>query len=68
MVTVVMAAMVSKQWRVEVLDLEIGVVVQRAERNAAGSFYQMFQRQRWVAQKKKEAAKEAAAAGAVSGA
>lgn len=52
---------------VELVDPVVGAVVARAERNAAGTFYQIFQANKWVARKKKEA-EEAARAAAAAGA
>lgn len=47
---------------VEIVDPEVNAVIMRSERNDAGSFYQIFQQNKWVARKKKKA-KEAARAG-----
>lgn len=44
---------------VEVVDADNGAVLQRAERNAAGGFYQIWQPNKWVARKAKEAAERA---------
>jgi hypothetical protein len=46
---------------VEVVDLETGEVVRRAERNAAGTFYQIFQPNKWVARKLREREQQAMA-------
>ena len=47
---------------VEIVDGEINEVIMRAERNDRGSFYQIFQHNKWVAKKKKEAEEAARAA------
>lgn len=44
---------------VEALDEESGEVVSRVERNSQGGFYQIFQPNKWVARKAKEAAEAA---------
>jgi len=40
---------------VEIVDEENGAVLQRVERNSSGGFYQIFQPNKWVAKKAKEA-------------
>ena len=43
---------------VEVVDSDTGEVVRRAERNPTGSFYQIFQPNKWVIRKEKEHAEK----------
>lgn len=51
----------AKAIAVEVVDTELGVVLHRAERNESGCFFQIFQPNKIVARKKKEAAQRIAA-------